>query len=106
MRIRGRAVVEHQQQAGKRQDEEKEKSDAAHAPRVAHADTGLADLDGMQVKENAAEHDQHAFAVGVRNSDTEYGAIDLTFLDVLADIRRRQSLESLLEPISEFCHTL
>src|SRR5437016_4929010 len=97
-------VVEHEQQPGECQYEKKKESDSAHAPCVAHANARLADFDRMQVKENATEHYQHALAVRIRHADAENGSINLTVLDVFADSRRRQGLESLFEPISKIRH--
>ena len=39
-----------------------------------------------QVKKDAAEHHEHAFAVRVRNAHAEDGSINLTFLDLLTDL--------------------
>src|SRR5262245_61414520 len=86
--LQSRAVVEHQEQPGERQHKKEKESDSTHAPRVSHANTRLANLNGVEVKKNTAQHDQHAFAVGVRHAHTENRSIDLTFLDVLTDSRR------------------
>src|SRR6516162_546933 len=90
--FQGRAVVEHQEQARERQYKEKKECDSTHAPRVAHADTRLSNLHRMQVKKDAAEHHEHAFAVRVRHAHAEDGSINLTFLDLFADFRRREIL--------------
>src|SRR5436189_5617244 len=102
--LQRRAVIEHEQQARERENEKQKKCDAAHAPRVAHAYPGFADLYRVQVKKNAAQHHEHAFAVRVRYTDAEDGSIDLTILDVLSDPRRGQGFELLLEPICEITH--
>src|SRR5262249_28359484 len=99
-------VIEHEQQTSECQYEKKKKSNPAHAPRVAHANARFADFDRMQVEKNAAEHDQHAFAVRIRDADTEDGSINLTILDVFANSCRRQRLESFFKPISEISHML
>src|SRR5205814_5048577 len=84
-----RPVIEHQQETGKRQNKEKEKGDSAHAPRVAHADSGFANFYRMQVKEDTPQHHEHPFAIRIRHADAEDGSVDLTFLDVLSHIRWR-----------------
>ena len=63
-------------------------------------------FDRMEMEENTAQHHEHPFAVGVRYTYSENRTIDLTFLDLLRDIVRRQSLESSLKAIGEVAHIL
>ena len=55
-------VVEHQQHAGEREDDEQIKSDATHAPGVAVADGVTIDFGRMQMQENVGEHAEGAIA--------------------------------------------
>ena len=56
------------------------------------------------MKKYAAEHHQHALAIGIRHAHAEYRPINLTLLNPFADSRRRQSLESLFESFCEIRH--
>ncbi len=51
-----RPVVEHQQQAGKRLDQEQQKRNAAHAPAKARPQGVLLDRRGVQVQQEIADH--------------------------------------------------
>ncbi len=99
-----RPVVEHQKQSGERQDQEQEERNAAHAPGVTHADTGLAHLHRMKVKENAAEHDEHPLAVRIGHADAEDGTVKLSLLNGLPDLGGRHTLEEVLDRLNDICH--
>jgi hypothetical protein len=56
------------------------------------------------MKEHAAQHDEHAFAIGVGNANTEDGSVNLRLLDVLPDGIGRHTFECCFYSIDYFCH--
>ena len=78
-------IVEHQQHAGHRFDQEQEERDAAHAPGVAERDAALAHRHGMQVQEDVGEHDHDAIAAIARGGVAEDALPDLRTADIIAD---------------------
>jgi hypothetical protein len=97
-------VVEHQKQAGECQNQKEEERNSAHAPGVSHANSGFADLHRMKMKEHTAQHDQHAFAIGIRNTYTKDGSVYLRFLNVFPDGVGRHTPECRFNSIDYFCH--
>ena len=80
-----RAVIEHQQHARHRLDEEQEERDAAHAPGERERDALLLDRDGMQVQEEIREHDHDPIPPIERHRMTEDALPDLGVADRFAD---------------------
>ena len=81
-------VIEHQQHAGDRFDQEQEERDAAHAPGVGERDSLLFDRDRVQVQEEVGQHHHHPVAPIVRRRVTEDALPDLRSANVVADRHR------------------
>ncbi len=72
-----RVVIKHQQDAGKGEDDEQIKSDAAHAPGEFVFYGVAIDLGGMQVEENVGQDRERAIARRLIVLDAENGAENL-----------------------------
>ena len=66
-----RHVVEHQQDAGDREDDEHEEGESTQAVGVRHLDMGALKTRRVQVKEDVRSHHQHLVAGGVGIARTE-----------------------------------
>src|SRR4030095_8597911 len=102
--VQRRTVVEHQEQPREGEDEEQEERNPPHAPGVTHADTGLANLHRMKVKENASEHYEHPLAVRIGHADAEDGTVKWSLLNGLPDLGGRHTLEEVLDRLNDICH--
>ena len=58
----------------------------------------------MKMKKNAAQHDEHALAIGIRDAYAEDGSVDLSLLNVLPDGIGRHTFECRFYSIDYVCH--
>src|SRR6266566_2261364 len=80
---RRRVVIEHQQDARHKKNDEKDEGDRAQIVRGSHAERLLSNLDWQPVEEKIAEDGEAARAIGVRRAAAKDGLPDFRFAKVL-----------------------
>src|SRR6266568_5236711 len=80
---RRRVVIEHQQDARHKKNDEKDEGDRAQIVRGSHAERLLSNLDWQPVEEKIAENGEAARAVRIRGAAAEDGLPDFRFAKVL-----------------------
>ena len=80
-----RAIVEHQEHARDRLDQEQKKRHAPHAPGEAQRDPLLFDRHRVQVQKEVGEHHHHAVAAIDRRGVPENALPNLRFADDFAE---------------------
>src|SRR6266566_1531223 len=80
---RGRVVIEHQQEARHKKNDEKDEGDRAQIVRGSHAERLLSNLDWQPVEEKIAEDGEAARAIGVRRAAAKDGLPDFRFAKIL-----------------------
>ena len=87
--LQRRPVIEHQQHAGDRLDQEQEERDPAHAPGVAQRDPLLLDRHRVQVQEEVRQHHHDAIAAIDRRGMPEDALPDLRVANDISERSHR-----------------
>src|SRR6266699_1425004 len=80
---RGRVVIEHQQDARHKKNDEKDEGDRAQIVRGSHAERLLSNLDWQPVEEKIAEDGEAARAIRIRGAAAEDGLPDFGLAKIL-----------------------